>query len=82
MKQNYIEVERSVEYRNYQREVAIVSDFFYRNTVERSKNEEINIKKAKNFLKSQVLCVNFQLETHFQALQNTVVSISEVDISI
>ena len=27
MKQNYIEVERGVEYRNYQREVAILTDF-------------------------------------------------------
>ena len=27
MKQNYIEVERGVEYRNYQRKVAILTDF-------------------------------------------------------
>ena len=27
MKQNYIEVERGVEYRNYQREVGILTDF-------------------------------------------------------
>ena len=27
IKQNYIEVERSVEYMNYQREVAILNDF-------------------------------------------------------
>ena len=27
IKQNYIEVERGVEYRNYQREVAILIDF-------------------------------------------------------
>ena len=27
MKQNYIEVERGVEYRNYQREVAILNEF-------------------------------------------------------
>ena len=28
MKQNYINVERGVEYRNYQREVAIITDFW------------------------------------------------------
>ena len=38
MKQNYIEVEREVQYRNYQREVAILTDFWQ---VKRSKNEEI-----------------------------------------
>ena len=27
MKQNYIEVERGIEYMNYQREVAIITDF-------------------------------------------------------
>ena len=27
-KQNYIEVERGVEYRNYQKEVAILTDFW------------------------------------------------------
>ena len=27
MKQNYIEVERGVEYRNYQEKVAILTDF-------------------------------------------------------
>ena len=27
MRQNYIEVERGVEYKNYQREVAILTDF-------------------------------------------------------
>ena len=27
MEQNYIEVERGVEHRNYQREVAILTDF-------------------------------------------------------
>ena len=27
MKQNYIEVERGIEYRNYQREAAILTDF-------------------------------------------------------
>ena len=27
MKQNYIEVERGIEYTNYQREVAILTDF-------------------------------------------------------
>ena len=47
MKQNDIEVERGVEYRNYQREFAILTDFC-KKTVKRSKNEEINRKKAKN----------------------------------
>ena len=35
----------------------------------------------KNGQKTKV-CANFELETHFQALQNTVVSIAEVYISI
>ena len=49
IKQIYIEVERGVEYMNYQREVAILTDFC-KKTVKRSKNEEIN-RKAKNKLK-------------------------------
>ena len=48
MNQNYIEVERGVGYRNYQREVAILIDFLNKKAVKRSKNEEINIEKAKN----------------------------------
>ena len=47
MKKKYIEVERGVEYRKYQREVAILTDFWQK-TVNRSKNEETKIKKAKN----------------------------------
>ena len=46
MKQKYIEVERGIEYINYQREVSILNDFWQ--TAKRSKNEEINRKKAKN----------------------------------
>ena len=42
MKKNCIEVERGVEYTNYQREVAISTDFD-KNTVKGCKNE-INIK--------------------------------------
>ena len=41
---NYIEVERGIAYMNYQREVAILTDFWQKNS-ERSKNEEINRKK-------------------------------------
>ena len=44
---NYIEVERGIEYLNYQREVATLTDFRQK-TAKRSKNEEINRKKAKN----------------------------------
>ena len=52
-------------------------------TVKRSKNEGINRKQSQKLpKKKQEICANFQLETHFQALQNTVESISEVDISI
>ena len=47
MKQNYIEVERGIEYMNYQREVAILTDFWQKTAI-RSKDEEINRKKAKN----------------------------------
>ena len=46
-KQNYIEPERGVEYRNYQRKVAILL-IFDKKTVKRSKNEEIYRKKTKN----------------------------------
>ena len=46
MNQNYIEVERGVEHRNYQKEVAIFTDFWQK-TVKRSKNEENRIKKPK-----------------------------------
>ena len=46
MKQNYIEVERGIEYMNYQREVAILTDFWQK-PAKRSKNEEINRTKAK-----------------------------------
>ena len=38
MKQNYIEVERGIGYMNYQREVAIVTDFWQK-TAKTSKNE-------------------------------------------
>ena len=32
MKQNYIEVERGIEYMNYQREIAILTDFLTKNS--------------------------------------------------
>ena len=32
--------------------------------------------------KNKDICANFEIESRFQALQNTVVSISEVDVSI
>ena len=48
MKQNYIKVERGIEYMNYQIEVAILTDFWQKKTAKSSKNEEINRKKAKN----------------------------------
>ena len=82
MKQNYIEVGRGVEYRNHQREVAILTDFCQKRRLKDPKMKKLIEKKAKNKLKNQELCANFQLETHFQALQNTVTSISKVDISI
>ena len=47
MKQIFIDVERGIEYMNYQREVAILTDFCQK-TAKRSKNEKINRKKAKN----------------------------------
>ena len=47
LKQNYIEVERGVEYINYYKEVAILSDFWQKDG-QRSENEEINRKKPKN----------------------------------
>ena len=67
---------------NYQGEVAILTDFWQK-TAKRSKNEEINRKKAKYYQKkSKKVCANFQLEMHFQALLNIVASISEDGISI
>ena len=39
-------------------------------------------KKSQKLTKNQKICANFELETHIQALQNTAVSISEVDIPI
>ena len=32
MKQKYIEVEKGIEYMNYQREVAILTDFWQKNS--------------------------------------------------
>ena len=55
---------------------------FDKKTVKRSKNEEINIKNSQKLTKKSRIIANFQLDTHFHALQNTVVSISGVDISI
>ena len=40
------------------------------------------IDKKPKLTKNQNVCVNFELQTHFQALQSTVVSISEVYISL
>ena len=54
-KQNYIEPERGVEYRNYQRKVAILL-IFDKKTVKRSKNEEIYRKKNQKLTKSRTLC--------------------------
>ena len=34
-------------------------------------------KKTRNYLKNQEICADFELETHFWALQSTVVSIFE-----
>ena len=56
MKQNYIEVERGIEYMNYQREVAILTGFWQK-TAKRSKNEEINRKKSQKLTKkSRNMC--------------------------
>ena len=56
MKQNYIEVQRGIEYMNYQREVAIWTDFWQK-TAKRSKNEEINRKKSQKLTKkSRNMC--------------------------
>ena len=45
-KQNYIGVERGIQYMKYQRKVAILTDFD-KKTAESFKNEEINRKKPK-----------------------------------
>ena len=49
-KQNYIEVERGIEYMNYQREVAKLTDFSQK-TAKRSKNEETKTKKSQKLTK-------------------------------
>ena len=43
LEQNFIQIVRGIEYMNYQREVAILTNFRQK-TAERSKNEEINRK--------------------------------------
>ena len=55
---------------------------FDKKTAKRSKNEENNRKKDKNYLKNQEIYANFEHETRFQGLQNTVLLISKVYISI
>ena len=77
MKQNYIEVERGIQHMNYQKEVAILTNFD-KKTAKRSKNEEINRKKSQKLTKNQEICASFAFETQFQAMQNTVLSISGV----
>ena len=47
MKQNYIEVERGIEYMNYQREVAILTDFCQKQLKD-PKMKKLIEKKAKN----------------------------------
>ena len=83
IKKNYIKVERGVEYINSRREVDILTHFWQKK--EGCKNEpkmKKLIEKSKNNLKTQEIYVNFELEPHFRALQNTAVSISQVYISI
>ena len=46
IQQNYIEVERGVEYIKNQREAAILVGFWQKKTAEKTKNEEINRKKS------------------------------------
>ena len=46
MKQNYIEVEIGIEYMNYQKEVAILTDF-WQNTVKGPKMKKLIEKKPK-----------------------------------
>ena len=75
MKQNYIEVERGVEYRNYQRESAILTDFWQKRRLKDSKMKKLIKKSQKLTKKNQEICANFQLETHFQTLQNTGISL-------
>ena len=56
MKQNYIEVERGIEYMNYQKEVPI-STVFWQKTAKRSTNEEINRQKSQKLTKkSRNMC--------------------------
>ena len=65
---------------NYQRQASIATDF-WKETDERSKNEEIT-RKSQKLTKNKKICANFELETQFQALQSSVVSIFVVYINI
>ena len=47
MKQNYIEVERGIEYMNYQRRVAILTDFWQKQLKD-PKMKKLIGKKSKN----------------------------------
>ena len=56
IKQNYIEVERSVEYTNCQREVAIVTDFGQKRRLQEPKMQKLIEKSQKNLKKSKNMC--------------------------
>ena len=47
IKQNYIEVERGLEYMNYQREVAILTDFWQKYEEKDPKKKKLKEKKPK-----------------------------------
>ena len=48
IKQNYIKVERGVEYMNYQREVALLTDFWQKRRLKDPKMKKLIEKKNKN----------------------------------
>ena len=56
MEQNYIEVERGVEYRNYQRGVAILTDFWQKRRLKDPKKKKLKEKSQKLTKKSRIMC--------------------------
>ena len=75
IKQNYIEVERGVEYMNYQKRVAILTDFWRKRRLKDPKMRKL-LEKSQKLTKKTTKFLPILNLKNFQALQNTVASIS------
>ena len=56
IKQNYIEVERGVEYRNYQKEVVRLMDFWQKRRLKDPKMKKLIEKSQKITKKLRIMC--------------------------